>query len=351
MDVTITTGEIPETTSTTDGQAAAVAVSAPDTAANVVKGDPQVNAINAAFARAQEKLSPTASGEEPAAPEGDSTPDADTATATDPQPAQPETTSPAPPPVSTVTAPGHWDGELQSWFSELPDDTARGRVLEMYKGFQSAFTKGMQGLREKERALGNVAQLAERFGADPRGVLQQLAQEAGVDVWFEQPLPEGEIPQFETAAEMAKWARDEAKRAMLKELHQERAQRDEQVNEQLAQQNLQRELEQAASAYPDFLNHRENVVNALVEHPSLSVEAAYKLATYDGLMKLAQERQALQKQLTSLQAQLKTQKSAAMRPSVGLGNGSAVTTDPGKVPPHELAFQRAQRRIAAARNK
>lgn len=249
---------------------------------------------------------------------------------------------------STVAAPQHWPEDIKAQFEKVPEE-GRGLVLDLYKGMQRAFTQGQQAIKQRETELGELVTLEQQFQKDPKGVLAKLAQDAGVEVFFERPLPEGEIPTFENAADMAKWVAEQTQRQVEAKLRAEREEADRSANLERSKAEFRRELEATAGKYKDFADHREGVMAALSETPELSVENAYRLATYDGLFRLAQEGQQAKAELEQLKAQMKKQASTAMRPDVGAGNGEAVSDAEQKLSPLERAHLKAQRKLNAQR--
>jgi hypothetical protein len=341
------------TSTTADAGGQASVPGAPDsgnsTAASAANG---ADAWGSAYDRAQARLAaPSASGSESAAgdagastqgTEANTTPSDQTAT-TDATSAD-ELAIPATNRDSTA-APQNWPEELRAKFETLPDD-GRAVLLDLHKGMQGAFTKGMQAIRQQEAELGEMLQLREQFQVDPRSVLAQLAKSAGVEVFFERPLPEGEVPQFESAADMAKWAAEQATKRLAAETAKQEEARQAEMRTTQAREGFKSELTAAAAKYPDFANHREGIMAVLSATPALSVDAAYRLATYEGLRKLAVEGQAAKKELLALKKQTETQKANATRPGpTGTGDANANINTP--TDPFERAYQRGAAKIAA----
>lgn len=256
------------------------------------------------------------------------------------------------PPVSTAEAPAHWPEETRKQFEALPDE-ARPMVLEFTKGMQAAFTRGMQGLKQREQELGQIVGLAEHYQKGPdaaREVLQRLADTAGLPIWFEQPAPaeaDEAPPEFADAQELAKWARDQALKAV------ERTKREQERAYQAQLQDVQRreafreQLTVALQRYPDLSNHRDTVMEHMEANPALSVEQAYHLATWQNLQKLAQEGDKARKELLALKKQQQQQRAEQTRPVNGQAGVSAgaVSTDPW-----EAAWNTAQRTLASRSN-
>lgn len=241
-------------------------------------------------------------------------------------------------------APAHWPDNLKGQFDALPKE-ASSLMMEVYAPMQDAFAQGMEAIRQREAELGGLLGLKEQFAQNPRAVLEQLARDAQVEVFFERPLPEGEVPQFESAADMAKWAADQAAKRLASETSKAEQERQTQLRTEQARVNFRGEVDAAAAKYPDFGAHQAGVMSALSANPGLSVEHAYQLATYAGLRKLAVEGQQAVRELAALKKQQETRGANATRPGAagtGVANRTPVATDP-----HDAAYERARARLVS----
>jgi hypothetical protein len=328
----------------TGGQAATDILPEASTTASTASSDPHDRAFYAAQAKLATKNS---SASESAAGDGASTQGAaDTTTTEKPGETQTGANSLAIPAnqASATAAPQHWPEEIRTKFEGLSEE-ARPLVMDFYKGMQSAFTQGTQALKQREAELGELISLEQQFKANPRSVLEALAKEAKIELFFELPLPEGEVPEFENAADMAKWSTEQALKKLKAEQAQAEDARNQEARQAQARSEFKADLEAAAAMYPDFVSHKEGIMSALAENPALSVDQAYRLATYEGLRQLAIEGHAAKKELATLQTKIETQRANATRPGPA-GSGDPASTKP-PTDSHDAAFQRAQQRLAA----
>ena len=351
-----------------EGQTAAPAA-APETSAPAPKATPRSRA-ESAMARAMERADKARQVDESAAAGrqaatgdgGDGTaPDAADAGGREP-PAAGAQAGATPPADSTVTAPQDWPREWTAQFSALPTDDARQLVLAMNKDMTAGLQRGLQSLAEQRRgsesmfeamkrtghASGEVEALLDlsaRFKDDPRGVLESLAQQAGVEL---AELAEDKPPEFADAAELAKWASNKARRDVERQLQAERQRDQAQREAQQAQERFDAELRDAGSKFADLREHWPAVADVLARHPLLSVGQAYQLARFDAMQAAVAERDALKAQVAKLQAAEETRRKQATQPPAGAGgNGTpvkAVTQSRA-----EAAMARAERRLAAER--
>lgn len=265
--------------------------------------------------------------------------------------------------TAAIDAPNDWPAEDRALYQKLPAE-ARELVLGQYKRMQGALTRANQSMAQQRAALQEMNTVMERskaspqqvtgllqmsadFEQNPRAVIEQLARQKGVQVFFERAQPEGEIPEFKTQAEMAKWLDDRNADRLRNQLTSE---------QQAAQQRQARESRLGelrnqfaeAQKLPDFEQHSEAVVEMLQRAPTLSVQEAYRLATADGLAKQAGEAQKLRGEVAALKAELENLRKKATQPARAPVGGDAKTLEAEKnLSPAQRAFQKAQRRIAS----
>lgn len=253
-------------------------------------------------------------------------------------------------PGSIVEAPADWPAQLQEQFTKLPED-ARPMVLGIAKDLQAGFTRAMQSLADERNHYGELRDQEQKFKADPKGFIQSLAQQANVEVFFERPLPEGEVPNFESPKDMALWAKEEAKRELLAEQAKRESASQAEADKTARDQEIASEFRTAAADLPDFGDHREGVLNVMagsMARGRVTVGEAYRLATYDGLYKLAQEGQKAHKELTKLRAEVERNKKTSTTPPKSKTAGE-LNPEEKHLSPGMRAYQRAQRKIAAKR--
>lgn len=254
-----------------------------------------------------------------------------------------------PPADSTAQAPADWPEAERAKFDALPPE-GRAVTLDFYKRMQGAFTQGMQTLARERQQHAELVQTAERFQQDPKGVLQALAQQAGVPIFFTEAEARGEIPEFETQADMAAWVARQTEEKLAARQQAEREQLEREHAQRTAGEALARELGDAAKAHPDFAAHQPRVLDVLRRAPGLTVEEAYGLATLPGLLELARAGRTAQTELAALKAEAEKARKAATAPATrSAGSGSPAASKPN-LSPAEAAFARAEARLAAARN-
>lgn len=238
-----------------------------------------------------------------------------------------------------LAIPGHWNPELKAKFGGLPSE-AQPMFLEMYQGMQDAYAA-------REQQFSGLLNLQQQFQQNPRAVLEQLAQEAKLPVWFEQPTPKGEIPKFETMEEYNAWRDKENQRQIQEALTRDKEEREASQRVERARIEFRGELERTATKYPDFAAHREGIMTALAEIPGISVEQAYHLATYQGLRQLAIEGQAAKAERDKLKQEVERMKVRATHPGpAGLGNGESVPVS-ANADPWSGYFDKAMQKVAA----
>lgn len=252
---------------------------------------------------------------------------------------------------SIVTAPDDWPSALRERFDALGDQDARRIVLDMQRDLQAGFTKATQKLAEARTALPARAQellaIDEQFSANPREVIAGLARDAGIDVFFEREGPAEEVPEFESAADMARWAREQAFKQLKADMAAEREAQTTAEHEQQARQALQAELNDAEKI-PGFAEARPQVLARLRDNPNLSVSDAFTLVQAGGLRKLAEDGQRLKAENASLRKELESMKKRSTAPLRGVGAGSEQRPAEG-YSATETAFERAARKVAKGR--
>ncbi len=257
--------------------------------------------------------------------------------------------APGAPPASTpgnLDAPADWPEKQRAEFGKLPDE-ARQTVLGFYRDMQAGFTRATQKLAAERDSLGELVATRDAFARDPKGTLAQLAKNAGVEIFFDRPLPAGQLPEFKDAAEMARWVTEQVAQEATKARTAERAQSERAQAMREAQDAVTRELGEAKAKFADFDTHRAAVFGVLERAPGLKVEEAYQLATYANLLKGAGQADALRREIVTLKAELeKRAKLATAPPALGLNGKSK--EDLSHMSPGQRAYKRAQARLATA---
>ena len=320
----------------------------------------------AASARAQARAAASPKNTAPAgAADGQTAGDgASTQPAADAGAADPDTSkagAPATPADSTLQAPQDWPREWAERYAALPTDEARQMVLAMNKDMTAGLQRGLQTLAQQRQGneslfdamkrtghepgeVEALLDLSARFKDDPRGVLERLAEQAGLSL---ATLAQEEAPpEFADAAALAKWASDKARRDLERQLRAERQREDAERQKAQVRERFQAELKAAGEKYADLKQQWPAVVEVLSAHPLLSVEQAYKLARYDALAAQVGTVDALRAELASLKAAEETRRKQATQPA-GRGGNGRVAPPPTGLSRGEAALARAERRLAA----
>jgi hypothetical protein len=266
---------------------------------------------------------------------------------------------------STVTAPDDWPEDYKQRFTALPTDEARSMLLDSYKDMQRHFTESSQTLtrlRKDHEALvrtveshglevgdaNRILGIAKNFDTNPRQVLEQLAKDAGVEVFFERPLPEGEIPEFKSTAEMAAWfdkravEREQSARTTAEQKAADDRQREEHRT------RLRTELDAARKTHGENFTKAQTAVMERLLKP-MSIEDAYLVLQIPALQKQAKEAAATKQELATVKAELESLRKRATQPPAGARlNGQAAQADESRLSPPERAMRRAASRKAAA---
>lgn len=328
----------------------AAAPAAPATPAAAEAKKPGVKGAQAAFNRVKDRAAaskaaaapktpaaPAAGSEQ--APAGTPTPAAGAATAPAAQAAGEAAAAAAP---STVDTPKDWPEAHRARFEKLPQE-GRALVLDIQKDFQRGLTIATNKLAEMSRGNQEAIETAKQFQADPKATILALAKRAGIEVFLEKPAAAGKIPEFKTTEEMAQWAADEAAKRTAETLRTEREQAAAETAKKAADDGLRAEFQQASKDHADFATHKEKVLDILSQTPDLSVDNAYRLATYEGLKKLAQDGDAAVRELAALKATIETERKRATAPTPPAPAGKS-QGDTSHLSAAQRAFSRASAR-------
>ena len=255
------------------------------------------------------------------------------------------------PPADSAKAPDNWPAERQAKFNTLPPD-ARSTVLDFHKDMAAGLTHAMTQLAEEKSRRQDVFALDEQFQTGAEGakaVIAELAKRANLEIFFERPAPEDEVPEdtLKDPKKYAQYIEDRAVKRARKELATETQQRDQTTRATQARESLTRELGEAAKAHADFDTHKPAVVSLLQKAPALSVEEAYRLATYDALVTLVNGGETAKRELAGLKAEAERLKKAATLLPAGAGAGSAAPGADKFLSPGARAFSKAEAKRAA----
>jgi len=250
---------------------------------------------------------------------------------------------------STVSAPEDWPKEIQERFGALPNDDARQQVVDLYKPMHQAFTQITSERAQERKDNAELFQLQERFNSGAEGaktVIQEIAEQAGIkEVYFEKPLPAGEIPDFENPADLVNFAVKQATENLRKENADRQTDEDRATSEKEAHETLKKELTQAATDHEDFADRRNQVVELLTETPGLTVEQAYRLSVWDGLVEMGQQAETLKTDLATANSEIDKLKAGITTPLPGNKTGEEDPPEWKNLSAAERAHKRAQRKI------
>ena len=255
------------------------------------------------------------------------------------------------PAEQSLTPPDSWPKERREQFKTLPD-TAKTLTLDFYRDMEKGLKQSFDKLANERKQLSDnfgleadqLKQLAERansFRTDPAGVISQLAEEAGIDVFFKSE--DEQIPDFETQADLVKYLRQQGQQEARQAAANEAKALRQQQHQAEMKQRMEAEFAQAYQAHPDLPDHKDAVIR-YISGFNLPVEMAYRLATYEGLAELAQSGQGAKAELDKARAELeKLQKLSTMPPARADAHGHR--HDGNGLDPVESAYLRAEKRL------
>ena len=262
----------------------------------------------------------------------------------------PESTKPT---VETKpTLPDNWPEERKGDFAKLPEQ-GQHLLLDIYKDMDSGLQRKLQELATERKQFRNsfglepqqihdLAAKARQFQEDPVALITALADQKGIKLYFDQP--DQQMPEFESQEDMAKWllerSNEKATQAVADQFRKDNAHREKAAkSEQLKQEFLQ-----AAQKYPDFANHREPIIQ-LLSTSNVSVDQAYRLATWDNLMKMAKDGSGQSKELEKTRNELETLKKQITMPVSASGDRFAGNSSGNGLDMYERAMINAKRNI------
>lgn len=251
----------------------------------------------------------------------------------------------------SLTPPDSWPKERKEEFSTLPD-AGKSLLMDIYRDMERGLKQSFDKLATEKKALQNqfgfdteqIKQLTDRartFQSDPVSVISQLAEEAGVNVFFENQSEQ--IPEFDSQQDLVKWMLDKTSNSARQAAANEAKALRQQQQQAAIKQKLDAEFAEAYRAHPDLADHQEAIIK-YVSGFNLPVEMAYRLATYEGLTQLAQNGQTTLAELNKTKAELeKLQKLATMPPGRADGQSQKVRTN--GLDQFEAAMQRAEKAL------
>ena len=250
-----------------------------------------------------------------------------------------------------LTPPDSWPEDRRKEFATLPD-TGKQLLMSIHKDMERGLKQSFDKLATERKALSDhfgleadqLKDLSDRyktFQNDPVAVISQLAEEAGIDVFFNEQTQE--IPEFDSQADLVRWlqkqSRNEARQAAANEA---KALKDQRYQEEI-KHRMEQEFAQAYQLHPDLPDHKDAVIK-YISGFNLPVEMAYRLATYEGLAKLAQNGQSTKSELDKAKSELeKLQKLATMPP--GRADGRSHKQRSNGLDMFEAAYNSAEKAI------
>lgn len=267
---------------------------------------------------------------------------------------------------STVAAPDDWPEDYKARFAALPTDDARNMLLDTYKGMQRAFTESTAEVAQIRKDHKDLIETVEKHGVDaaeaarvlnlsatfaenPRKVLQQLAAQAGVEVFFERPLAQGEVPEFKDSAEMAEWVRQDALAQLRRESEAEKAKLAEERERENHRNALRDELAKVRETYGERFTAAQPAVMERLLKP-VSIEDAFHLVNLPSLRQQAEEGARAKADLAAARAELEALRKRATVPPAGVNGQGHHKVDDSRMSTAERAVSRATARKAAAAN-
>lgn len=268
-------------------------------------------------------------------------------------PADPNASTPtgSPNEPQSLTPPDSWPKERKEEFSTLPD-AGKSLLMDIYRDMERGLKQSFDKLATEKKALQNqfgfdtdqIKQLTDRartFKSDPVSVINQLAEEAGINVFFENQSEQ--IPEFDSQQDLVKWMLDKTSNSARQVAANEAKALRQQQQQAAIKQKLDAEFAEAYRAHPDLADHQEAIIK-YVSGFNLPVEMAYRLATYEGLTQLAQNGQTTLAELNKTKAELeKLQKLATMPP--GRADGQSQKVRANGLDQFEAAMQRAEKAL------
>ncbi len=248
----------------------------------------------------------------------------------------------------SLTPPDSWPKERRKEFDTLPD-TGKSLLMSIYRDMESGLKQSFNKLADERKTLQDqygfdtdqLKQLTDRaktFQQDPVAVISQLADEAGIDVFFKEESEQ--IPSFDSQEDLVKWLRTQSQQEARQAAANEAKSLRQQQHQAAVKQQLDAEFSEAYRSHPDLADHQDAIIK-YISGFNLPVEMAYRLATYEGLSKLAHNGQSTLAELNKTKAELeKLQKLATMPP--GRADGRSQRVNANGLDPYEAAMKRAE---------
>ena len=256
-------------------------------------------------------------------------------------------------PEQSLTPPDNWPEDRRKEFTTLPD-TGKSLLMSIYRDMEKGLKQSFEKLANDRKAieanygldetqLKDLVTRYQTYQTDPVATISQLAEEAGIEVFFNQQTDE--IPEFESQADLVRWLQEQSRKEARQAAATEAKSLKDQRQQQEVKQRMEQEFAEAYKAHPDLPDHKEAVIK-YISGFNLPVEMAYRLATYEGLTSLAQNGNSLKSELDKAKAELeKLQKLATMPP--GRADGRSRKQQTNGVDMFESAYNAAEKAISS----
>lgn len=251
----------------------------------------------------------------------------------------------------SLTPPDSWPKERRAEFENLPTQ-GKSLLMDIYKDMERGLKQSFDKLATERKTLQDqygfdtdqLQQLTDRartFQTDPVAVISQLAEEAGIDVFFKESADT--IPSFDSQEDLVKWLRNQSQQEARQAAANEAKSLRQQQQQAAMKQKLDAEFAEAYRNHPDLADHQDAMIK-YISGFNLPVEMAYRLATYEGLTQLAHNGQNTLAELNKTKAELeKLQKLATMPP--GRADGRSRKERANGLDPYEAAMRRAEQSL------
>ena len=251
----------------------------------------------------------------------------------------------------SLTPPDSWPKERRAEFENLPTQ-GKSLLMDIYKDMERGLKQSFDKLATERKTLQDqfgfetdelkdLTDRARTFQTDPVAVISQLAEEAGIDVFFKESADT--IPSFDSQEDLVKWLRNQSQQEARQAAANEAKSLRQQQQQAAMKQKLDAEFAEAYRNHPDLADHQDAMIK-YISGFNLPVEMAYRLATYEGLTQLAHNGQNTLAELNKTKAELeKLQKLATMPP--GRADGRSRKERANGLDPYEAAMRRAEQSL------
>ncbi|MDH5548063.1 MAG: hypothetical protein OEZ43_20995 [Gammaproteobacteria bacterium] len=231
---------------------------------------------------------------------------------------------------STVTAPENWSSDWKAKFDALSDGASKSLVVDFYKEMQGGLSKSFENLAHERALAKEYSDIRSRFDAstdDAKAVLQELAEARGIEVYFDAPAQsDGELPEFNSTAELTAYMRNETEKAVKKALADRDAQTNANAKAEAMVKNVREQFSRLTETNPDWMNYRDDIISRIkASEGKMSAADAYALSTLPTLRAEAAKVSQLTAKVKALETQIENAQKRASN-TVLADNGADSTT-------------------------